>query len=166
MDTPVYASYIDANLEFDNFVFNLLPDLLGDRLYFAGKFSLADLSGSLANSASGAHNHDDGSYISLAEPNFNKLNVDLRLANITGDIEIPKVLGQGGVIDLLSAASETDDKPKLRIQNNMLIGKSANDGTGDPLMIGNVEFGGRTLGSVVMPSGHIHGSITLKQQTP
>lgn len=166
MNTPVYASYIDANLEFDDFVFNLLPDLSGERIYFAGKFSLADLDGSLANSTSGEHSHDDGSYISLAEPNFNKLNVDLRLANITGDIEIPKVLGQGGVIDLLSATSETDDKPKLRIQNNMFIGKSANGGTGDPLTIGSVEFGGRTLGSVVMPSGHIHASITLKQQTP
>lgn len=174
MNTPIYGSYIDTNLEFDKFVFNLLPAPSGDRIHFAGFFSLTDMAGGFSNSGpciSGddpCTNHDDdGSYISLAEPNFNKLNVDLRLADIQGDIQIPTTLGQGGTINLLSATEEGDDKPKLRIENNMLIGATATKpggGAGDPLIINDVEFGNSRLGSVVMPSGQISASLTLRQQ--
>lgn len=164
LDTPIYGSYIDANLEFDKFVFNLLPALTGDRIHFAGFFSLTDMTGGFSNDGNG---DDDGSYISLAEPNFNKLNVDLRLADIQGDIQIPVTLGQGGTINLLSATEESDNKPKLQIENNMLIGATATKpggGAGDPLIINDVEFGNSRLGSVVMPSGQISARLTLRQQ--
>lgn len=168
MKYPIYGSYIDMNFEFDEFVFKLLPALSGDYINFGGFLSFANLSGGFSNSTGGGHGHDDGSYISFAEPNFNKLNVDLRLADITGDIEIPgDVVGGGGKIDLLSATAESDDRPKLRIQTNMKIGALATKpggGAGDALQIGRVEFGGQNLGTIVVPAGQVRAALTLKQQ--
>ena len=168
MNTPVYGAYIDMNLEFDKFIFKLLPALSGEYINFGGYLSLANLDTTISNSSGGDHGHDDGSYISFAEPNFDKLDADLRLADITGDIEIPtSVVGAGGKIDLLSASAEADDKPKLRIENNLRVGAAANNpdgGAGDPLQIGRVEFGGQKLGSMIIPSARIYTSITLEQQ--
>jgi len=163
MSDGQYISYIDANLEFDKLVFNLLYSLDGTFLPYGGYLSFDNLDGGFANDAGGVHGHDDGSYISLAEPSFDKLGVDIRFANITGDIEIPvgiTAASAGGKIDLIPATAST--KPKLRIENRMLIGTSATDG--EPLKVGSVEFGGKSLGSIVMPGGQIQTSLTLRQQ--
>jgi len=168
MNSPINGAYIDANLEFDKFIFKLLPALSGDYINFGGYLSLANLDTDISNSMGGGHGHDDGSYISFAEPNFDKLDADFRLADITGDIEIPtSVVGAGGKIDILSASSEGDGKAKLRIENNLLVGAAANNpagGPGDPLQIGRVEFGGKKLGSMIIPSAQIYTSLTLEQQ--
>lgn len=170
MDAPVYGSYIDLNLEFDEFLFRIFPSLNGDSINFGGFLSFANLNNSFSNDTGGGHGHDDGTYISFAEPNFNKLDIDVRLSNITGDIEIPSdsiLSGGGGNIDLLTAANEADGKPKLKIQNNMLVGAAATKpggGAGDALMIGEIEFGGKDLGSMIVPSANVYTSLTLEQQ--
>lgn len=168
MARPVYGSYIDMNLEFDKFRFHLFPALFdGEYINFGGFFSLANLNGGFAGSTA-QDDTDDGSYISLAEPNFNKLNVDVRLADITGDIQIPlSVVGDGGKINLLSASSEADGKPRLKIETKMRVGAAANNpagGDGDPLRVGRIEFGNKDLGSVIVPSANIYTSLTLEQQ--
>ena len=180
MEAPVYGSYIDMNLESDEFVFKLFPALNGDAINFGGFVSLTNLNeANFSNDTGGGHGHDDGSYISFAEPNLNKLNVDVRLADISGDIEIPSefiLSGAGGKIDLLTATGEADGKPKLRIENNMNVGTLAckpgsrsggtcsPGGEGDPLMIGRIEFGGKDLGSMIVPAAKIYTSVTLEQQ--
>lgn len=167
MSTPVNISYFDMNLEFDEFAFNVLPHLNGEYLNFGGFFSFANLNNDFSNDTGGAHGHDDGSYISLAEPGFDRLDVDFRLDNIRGDIGIPaNVVGSGGKIDLISASSASDNVPKLRIESNMNIGTlatSPSGAPGDPLLF-DVEFGGSHLGSMAIPSSKIYSSITLKPQ--
>ena len=168
MNSPVYGSYIDANLEFDKFQFNLFPALFdGSYINFGGFLSFANLNNGFSQNSAGDAN-DDGTYISFAEPNFNKLDVDVRLADITGDIAIPlSVVGDGGKIDLLSASSEADGKPKLRVEMNMNVGAAATKpggGAGDPLTIGSIEFGNKDLGTMVIPSAKIYTSFTLEQQ--
>jgi len=168
MTHPVYGSYIDMNLEFDKFQFHLFPALFdGSYINFGGFFSLANLNNGFAGSTAGDET-DDGSYISLAEPNFNKLDVDVRLADITGDIQIPlSVVGGGGKIDLLSASGDGNGKPKLKIETNMRVGAAATKpegGAGDPLTIGRIEFGNKDLGSMIIPSANIYTSVTLEQQ--
>ena len=37
-------------------------------------------------------------------------------------------------------------------------------GEGDPLMIGQIEFGGKDLGSMIIPAAKIYTSLTLEQQ--
>lgn len=175
MNDPISAAYVDMNLEFDEFAFNLIPALDGSFVGFAGYFSFADLNNGYSNQTGGAHGHDDGSYISLAEPDFDKLDVDFRLANITGDIEIPVLVGSSssaenfnGKIDLLSASAEADNKPKLTIATKMNIGRTAglspSGAASEPFLINSVEFGGQKLGSIAIPTGQIYTSITLKQQ--
>lgn len=170
MASPVHGAYIDANLEFDEFSFSLLPDLAKDKINFGGFLSFANLNNTFSNQTGGAHGHDDGSYFSISEPDIeNKLNVDLRLADITGDIEIPVgLVGQGGVIDLIPASGEADKRPKLKVSANIKFGETASNlvsgGSGDPFRINSVEFGGKKLGSIVIPSGQMYGAITLKQQ--
>lgn len=170
MTHPVYGSYIDMNLEFDKFQFNLFPALFdGSYINFGGFFSLANLNNGFAGNTTGGDS-DDGSYISLAEPNFNKLDVDVRLADITGDIRIPlSVVGDGGKIDLISASGTQGqpgfEGPKLKIETNMKVGAAAmGDGSGDPLTIGRIEFGNKDLGSMIVPSANIYTSVTLEQQ--
>ncbi len=165
MESPVYGSYIDMNLEMDDFVFKLFPSLNGDAINFGGFLSFAKLNDITGSEIAG---HDDGTYISFAEPNLKKLDVDVRLADITGDIEIPSnfiLAGGGGKIDLLSASEE--GKPKLRIETNMNVGALASKpggATGDPLVIGQIEFGGKDLGSMIIPAAKIYTSVTLEQQ--
>lgn len=169
MSQPVYGSYIDINAEFDKFQFHLLPADTGSYINFGGFFSLSNLDNGFAGNAAG-DDSDDGSYISLAEPNFNKLDVDVRLADITGDIRIPLLInGNGGKIDLISASGTQGqagfEGPKLKIETNMKVGAAAmSGGSGDPLTIGRVEFGNKDLGSMIIPSANIYTSVTLEQQ--
>lgn len=168
MATPVNLSYVDMNLEFDQFAFGILPDIFDKKsIGFNGFFSFADLNNGFSNQTGGAHGGDDGSFISLAEPDFDQLGVDFRLANITGDIEIPAIVNQGGKIDLISASEASDNVPRLRIESRMKIGLTATapDGSqGDPFMINSVEFGNQKLGAIAMPAGEIFTAITLKPQ--
>lgn len=170
MSSPVSAMYVDMNLEMDEFKFSILPDLSGDKLNFGGFFSFANLDNEFDKGIDDNHGHDDGTYISFAEPNFDKLGVDFRLAGITGDIEIPaSVVGGGGAIDLLPASTEANLKPKLQIVNNFKVGTLARSPTtpgtpGDPFMINRIEFGGQKLGSMIIPAAQIYTSITLEQQ--
>lgn len=39
-------------------------------------------------------------------------------------------------------------------------------GAGDPLEIGRIEFGGKDLGSMIIPAAKIYTSLTLEQQLP
>lgn len=167
LETPVDISYVDVNLEFDEFAFNLLPDILEqEHLVFGGFFSFANLDNNFSNETGGAHGRDNGSYISLSEPDFDKLDVDFRLAEINGDIEIPVTANQSGEIDLISASSASDNIPRLRILNRMNVGMAAETpggSQGDPLRF-DVRFGGDNLGSVVIPSAQVTSSFTLKPQ--
>ena len=172
MTHPVYGSYIDANLEFDKFQFNLIPASNdGSYINFGGFLSLTNLNNSFAANTAGGES-DDGSYISLAEPNFNKLDVDVRFADITGDIQIPlSVTGGGGKVDLVSASGtqgqSSFEGPKLKIETNMNIGLAATKpggGAGDPLEVGRIEFGGKDLGSMIVPGAKVYTSMTLEQQ--
>lgn len=168
MSTQLSNTYVDMNLEFDEFAFNILPDIINtEYLAFGGFFSFANLDNGFSNETGGDHGHDDGSYIAFAEPDFGLLDVDLRLADITGDIEIPTTWNQGGKIDLISASSASDNQPRLRIESRMNVGTTATTpagAAGDPLRINRVEFGGENLGSAVMPSGRIYTSLTVKPQ--
>lgn len=176
MESPVYGSYIDINLEMDDFVFKLFPNINGDAINFGGFLSFASLNDITGSEIAG---HEDGTYISFAEPNLNKLDVDVRLADITGDIEVPSetiLSGGGGKIDLLPVSEA--GRPKLRIETNMNVGSlackpgnrsgaSCDVGSeGDPLMIGKIEFGGKDLGSMIVPAAKIYTSVTLEQQYP
>lgn len=173
MEAPVFGSYIDMNLEFDEFLFKLFPASQGNAINFGGFLSLANLNNSFANQDGGDHGHDDGTYISFAEPNLNKLDVDVRLADITGDIEIPSEVilnGGGGRIDLLPT-SETGGNPQLKISTNLKVGLAATkpgsparSGGGQPLQVGRIEFGGKDLGSMIIPSAQIYTSLTLEPQ--
>ena len=118
---------------------------------------------------------DDGSFFSVSEPSNN--NVDLRLADIQGDMAIID-----GRVDMRGSLEDGDGKPKLRIANTLQFGSTAtarmNDavtGTtlpaiasgsaaGQPLDIKRVEFGNLPLGRIVIPSGQIYSSITLEPQ--
>ena len=170
MSTPVKAMYVDMNLEVDEFKFVVLPDIAGESLNFGGFFSFANLNNEFSNDTGGDHGHDDGTYLSFAEPNFDKLGVDFRLADITGDVQIPaSIVGGGGKLDLLPASSEPDNKVKLQISNNFKVGTLARAPgapatPGDPFMINRVEFGGQKLGSMAIPAAQIYTSITLEQQ--
>lgn len=177
MESPVYGSYIDINLEMDDFLFKLFPSFTGDAINFGGFLSFTRLNDISGREIAG---HEDGTYISFAEPNLNKLDVDVRLADITGDLEIPSefiLSGGGGKIDLLPVSEA--GRPKLRIETNINVGALAclpggrdNTGTciagneGDPLMIGQLEFGGKDLGSMIIPAAKIYTSVTLEQQYP
>lgn len=104
-----------------------------------------------------------GSYISLAEPNYPE--IDLRLANLTGDIAIVD-----GRLDLLSANQDPhsvdNPEPRLVIAADTLLGRSAGlaiPGSAEPALRGSVQFGGDTLMDMVIPGGSLDVSLTLRQ---
>lgn len=124
---------------------------------------------------------DLGSYISLAEPS--RPDVQIIFGDINGDIAMVN-----GIIDLRSSNEDGDGTPKLVIANDIQFGQTAtarmNDAVvglpgglpggaaGQPFRIDNVALGNgttgtaATLGSIVIPSGQWHASITLKPQIP
>ncbi|MBZ2187930.1 hypothetical protein K8B33_02370 [Alcanivorax sp. JB21] len=113
----------------------------------------------------------EGTYLSFAEPS--RPTVEMRLADITGDMAIVN-----GRIDLRGADEDGDGFPKLVISQDILIGQTAHarmldsvvgsslpGGSGaQVLQIGAVEFAGNSLGTIVVPSGQWHTSITLRPQ--
>ena len=113
-----------------------------------------------------------GSYIALAEPN--RRDVEIRLADIRGDIAFTN-----GVVDLRGVGEiSPGSRPALRIDNDILIGQTAagrlNDAVsgsslpggaaGQPLVINDVSFSGENLGKIAIPSGHWGATLTLKPQ--
>ncbi|MCK0152560.1 hypothetical protein MWU49_02490 [Alcanivorax sp. S6407] len=118
-----------------------------------------------------------GAYLSLGEPG--RPDVVWRFANVEGDIAF-----DNGMIDIRGDEEDDDDKPKLVIANNMLIGRAASarvtEGfagvnvtdynhngtyTGQELRA-NMMLGDQTLGTAVIPSATVYSSITLTTQTP
>lgn len=164
MNVPQGMTYVDYNIESDRFVFNLSPAPLGESyLGYSGFLSLTNLNvANFSNEDGGAHGSDDGTYISLAEPSLDRLAVDFRLANLTGDIQI-----QNGQLDLRTSAETEHGRPELRISHTLKLGQAAtqpNGSAGDVLQVGRVEFGNRDLGSMVIPSGQINAALILKEQ--
>lgn len=113
-----------------------------------------------------------GTYISLAEPG--RPDVDVRFANITGDVAFTE-----GQVDLVQSNENGADRPSMKISNTVHVGYDAANrmneaitGTtglaagGQPVIIDNVLLGQARLGSIVIPSARIYSSITLEPQTP
>lgn len=112
---------------------------------------------------------DDGSFLSLAEPN--RPDVDVRLANVTGDLALTN-----GRIDMRGTTEDGDGKPKLVISQNILLGAAAADrmnnavvgstlpgaAAGQAFTVGTVKLGGSNLGTIVIPQATIYQSIALK----
>jgi len=115
-----------------------------------------------------------GTYISLAEPG--RPDVDIRFANITGDIAFTE-----GQVDIALDNEPGVDRPRMRISNYMHIGTDAatrmteavsgataalaGNAAGQPLIIDRVMLGQAELGSIVIPSARVYSSITLEPQT-
>lgn len=116
---------------------------------------------------------DYGSFLSIAEPN--QPNVDIRLANITGDLTL-----EDGVIDIVGSTQDGDNTPKLRISHTMNLGAAAatrvNDAVtgrtasltggaaGKEFRIDRFSLGTANLGRIVIPSASIFASMTLRPQ--
>lgn len=150
---------IDINLEMDDFVFAVYPEEVGGNKYLGfralmnlANTNVANFSGSIANDVS-----DDGSYISLAEPS--RPETDFRLADMRGTIEM-----RNGVLDLVEAETPIGRPAELVIATDMLIGRTANAGLGNALIAHRVELGNRNLGTIVVPGGQWHSSLTLSPQ--
>ncbi len=160
MDDLQAMFLMDMNLESDDFRFRLEPSPNSETfLGFSGYLSLTNLpsSSSLSTAISDNSVNDDGSYISLSEPSYNKLDVDIRFASISGDIEI-----YDGRVNL----EPNSGKPTLALSSKLRVGNQV-AGAGlsdDELIIQRVEFGGNSLGSIVIPGANIAASLTLKQQ--
>lgn len=141
------------------------------------------------NKDAGGRNY--GTYISIAEPN--RPEVDIRLANITGDLSFTN-----GRVDLigtgeLGTGPEANEepgvasRPKMKISNDIHVGCHYDGsgsclpsarlqdgvsgtnialGNGQELMIDRIMLGEATLGRMIIPSARIHSSITLEPQLP
>lgn len=181
MNVPQAMTYADLNVEADRYHLKLgsgsaaVANGTSNYLTYDGYIHLANLNqANFANPAAtaGNHMHDDGSYLSLAEPHSSMVDVDFRLADVTGPVEIKngKLMLQGDVDGL--------SDPQLRIYNDLYVGTSATDpcvggalpcvasAATDPLKVGRLEFGGKNLGTLVMPSGIIRAQLTLMPQIP
>lgn len=150
----------DLNIESDDVRLTLSPGSSADSLAFSGYLSLTNLSSGLLASTAADDNHstdDDGTYISLAEPSYDRLDVDVRFADIQGDIQIAS-----GEFDL----KNNQGAPELTISNHLKVGSSISDSNLDDeaLVVNRVEFGDKSLGKIVMPGGQLNASLTLKQQ--
>jgi hypothetical protein len=161
MTKPVKGFDINANFEATAFDFTLLPPVVGQNyLGFSGSVDLADLDdanfaeSTAADTTANELNDDDGTFISLAEPG--RPLVDFRLARISG-----RLAWSNGLLDMVSDSESATFKAGLVLGNTISIGATAG---GAPLTVGRVEFGDRSLGTIVIPSGIINASIGLQRQ--
>lgn len=148
------------NIESDDVRLTLAPGAADNSLAYSGYLSLANLdSGPLASVADDDvySSNDDGTYISLAEPSYDRLDVDIRFSDIRGDIQI-----SNGQFHLKSNSGA----PELTISNDLKVGSSIDTTytNREALIVNRVEFGDKSLGSIVMPGGQLSASLTLKQQ--
>lgn len=150
--------YLDMNLQMSLFQALLYGDssngypFLGyrARMTFADTAALGSVIGNPAAS--------DGAYVSLAEPS--NPSVDVRFANITGDVNIT-----GGRVFLISAndaVNAPDKVRRLQMSQTMQIGATVSGGSA---LSTNVKFGGKQLGTINIPTGQIYSSIILKPQS-
>lgn len=150
--------YVDMNLESTLFNFTLSPQSSGAYPYLGYDASLR--LGTSTTFASGS-----GSYFSLGEPSSPL--ADFRLANITGDIKI-----SNGRLFLISAADATnapDGVRRLQIAQTMQFGSTASlspapSGASIRALQTDLKFGSDGLGKIVLPSGQMYNSLTLKPQ--
>ncbi|MFZ5755584.1 MAG: hypothetical protein ACOY3X_01620 [Pseudomonadota bacterium] len=168
--TPVKGFDLDVNFETNNYELNLLGSPpcgtppCATYLQYNGTLDLADLDtanfsnqdNTVSDTTVSELNDDDGSYISLAEPG--RPAVDIRFARISGRVRFAN-----GTLDITSTADNAASQPaNLRISHDLQIGATAG---GAPLRIDRVEFGDRSLGTIVMPSGVVRATFALKCQT-
>lgn len=171
--TPKLVRGAGININFEGMLnLRLSPSASGTSLlgYSAAARMMDTDIANFSESTSATLGSDDGTFISLAEPG--RPTVDMRFANITGDLAIIN-----GDINLKATGEEgVGSKPKLIISQDLLFGSSAaaritdavtgttlpgGAAAGQAVTIGRVEFGNKSLGSIVIPSGRMYTSISL-----
>lgn len=113
-----------------------------------------------------------GTYFSMTEPS--QPQAELRFGEVTGDMAFVN-----GKVELIGTGEEGDKKPKLRMTHDILVGTSAaaelnaravmvgglpGGQEGQAFAINNLGFAGEKLASIIIPSGQLHGSLSLKPQ--
>jgi len=167
MASPVRGLDINANFETNNFQFMLEPPASGQvYIGFSGLVDFVDLNtANFAENGTSGNSGDDGTFIEIAEPSSPA--ASLRWANITGRVQYV-----GGKLDLVSDNEVANQPAKLLLASSINVGKTANGvpaaggaaAAGNVLSIGRLEFGGNSLGSIVIPSGSFYASVGLKRQ--
>ncbi|MFZ5699410.1 MAG: hypothetical protein ACOY9J_11960 [Pseudomonadota bacterium] len=168
MASPVRGLDINANFESNNFQFTLEPPASGGvYIGFSGLVDFVDLStANFAENGTSGTSGDDGTFIEIAEPS--RPSAALRFANITGRIQYT-----GGKLDLVSDSEIANQPAKILVSSSVNMGATAvgipagggaTASAGAPLQVGRIEFGGNTLGSIVVPSGTWYAAIGLKRQ--
>lgn len=135
--------------------FNLSADQFRFVLYPATADGLATLG------FDGYMNLDGNAYLSLAEVSSPKS--AFRLSNVSGSIG-----WRNGNVVLKSGDQNSDGLPSLTIENELLLGQSADfgqSGGGNPL-VGQVGFGDQQYGRIAMPGGTWHSEIIAKVPPP
>lgn len=176
MTIPQAMAYVDVNVEADRYVFTIGPAPLAtdSHLAYSGFINLANLSEpDFASPAgtTGNHAHDDGSYLSFAEPSFSKLGIDVRFADVRGSVGVDE-----GKIAMQGEGDLGPGKIQLLVSNNLYVGLSSSVpcawdtsctmAAGNPLVVNTLEFGGKSLGSLAMPSGIVRSQVTLFPKVP
>ena len=106
-------------------------------------------------------NLDGNAYLSLAE--VSSPQSAFRLSNVSGSIG-----WRNGNVVLKSGDQNSDGLPSLTIENELLLGQSADfgqSGGGNPL-VGQVGFGDQQYGRIAMPGGTWHSEIIAKVPPP
>lgn len=125
------------------------------------------------SSADGFHS-GEGTYFSMTEPS--QPQAELRFGEVTGDMAFVN-----GKVELIGTGEEGDKKPKLRMTHDILVGTSAaaelnaraaatgglpGGAAGQPFAINDLGFAGDRLGGIIIPSGQLHGSLSIMPQQP
>ncbi len=131
-------------------------------------------SDSLGNFSDRGFHGGEGTYFSMTEPQ--QPQAELRFGEVTGDMAFVN-----GKMELVSTAQENDGFPKLRMSHDILVGTAAaqelnaraevvgglpGGPEGQPFAINDLGFANERLGSIIVPSAHLHGSLSLKPQQP
>ncbi len=135
--------------------FNLSADQFRFVLYPATADGLATLG------FDGYMNLDGDAYLSLAE--VSSPQSAFRLSNVSGSIG-----WRNGNVVLKSGDQNSDGLPSLTIENELLLGQSADfgqSGGGNPL-VGQVGFGDQQYGRIALPGGTWHSEIIAKVPPP
>lgn len=175
MTIPQNMAYVDVNVEADRYVFTLGPGQgpTDSHLAYSGFINLANLSEPdfASPSGSGNHAHDDGSYLSFAEPSYSKLGIDVRFSDVRGSVGVGE-----GKIEMQGEGDLGAGKIQLLVSNNLYVGLSSSvpcawdvacaPAAGNPLVVNSLEFGGKSLVSLAMPSGIVRSQLTIFPKVP
>ncbi len=178
MTSPIRGMDINANFESNNFQFTLEPPVSGQTyIGFSGLVDFTDLetanfSEEGTSGPSPGTTPDDGTFIEIAEPSAP--DAAIRWANITGRIQYSSgttSANDDAKLDLVSDSEILNQSAKLLLSSTICVGATAGTnacgtpvGAGAPLRIDRVEFGGNSLGTIVIPSGIFYASVGLKRQ--